>query len=437
MTDRKQLLIIGGGLAGSEAAWQAAGRGVLVTLYEMKPQRFSAAHCSPLLGELVCSNSLKSEALDTGSGLLKEELRRLGSLIMHAAEESRVPAGTALAVDRDRFSRLITETLESGEGIEVIREEVTVVPERGTIIIATGPLTSDALAEAIGELTHRRSLAFYDAISPIVTADSINFEVAFKGSRYNKGGADYVNCPLNKEEYYRFIKAVRDGHKAPLRQFEKITSFEGCLPIEDLVERGDNTLAFGPMKPVGLLDPRTDKQPFAIVQLRQENKEATLYNLVGFQTKLTYPEQDRIFRLIPGLEQAEFVRHGSLHRNTFIDAPRLLRNTLELTNDPRIFFAGQITGVEGYMESTAMGLLAGINTARALNNEAIIPPPPTTALGALLGHIQNTYAPRYQPMNINFGLLPPLERTVRKQDKRRLIVERALRDLARWKEAVG
>jgi methylenetetrahydrofolate--tRNA-(uracil-5-)-methyltransferase len=437
MADGKQLLIIGGGLAGSEAAWQAASRDIAVTLYEMKPQRFSAAHCSPLLGELVCSNSLKSEALDTGSGLLKAELRRLDSLIMQAAEESRVPAGSALAVDRDIFSRLITKALESREGIEIIREEVTVVPERGTVIIATGPLTSDALAEAVGELTHRRSLAFYDAISPIVTADSINFEIAFKGSRYNKGGADYINCPLSKEEYYHFVEAVRNGRKVPLQAFEKITSFEGCLPIEDLVERGDDTLAFGPMKPVGLLEPRTHKQPFAVVQLRQENKEATLYNLVGFQTKLTHPEQDRIFRLIPGLEQAEFVRHGSLHRNTFIDAPRILRGSLQLASDPRIFFAGQITGVEGYMESTAMGLVAGINAARALNNEAIIPPPPTTAVGALLGHIQNTYAPRYQPMNMNFGLLPPRGGGVRKQDKRRLMTERALRDLARWKGAVG
>ena len=437
MVDRKQLLIIGGGLAGSEAAWQAASRGVAVTLYEMKPQRFSAAHRSPLLGELVCSNSFKSESLETGPGLLKEELRRLGSLIIDAAEESRVPAGSALAVDRDVFSRLITEALESEQGIEVIREEVTVVPERGTIIIATGPLTSDALAEAIGELTHRRSLAFYDAISPIVTADSINFEVAFKGSRYNKGGADYVNCPLSKEEYYHFVKAVQDGSKVPLRAFEKIAPFEGCLPIEDLVERGNDTLAFGPMKPVGLLDPRTHEQPFAVVQLRQENKEATLYNLVGFQTKLTYPEQDRIFRLIPGLEQAEFVRHGSLHRNTFIDAPRLLEGSLHLKSNPRIFFAGQITGVEGYMESTAMGLIAGINAARALKDEAIIPPPHTTALGALLGHIQNTYAPSYQPMNINFGLLPPLGGAVRKKDKRGLMVERALRDLARWKETIA
>ena len=432
-----KLLIIGGGLAGSEAAWQAAKRGVAVTLFEMKPQRFSAAHCSPLLGELVCSNSLKSEALETAPGLLKEELRRLGSLIIQAADQSRVPAGSALAVDREVFACLITEALEGRPEIEIIREEVVSIPEQGMVIIATGPLTSDALAEAIMAMTHRRSLAFYDAISPIVTADSINFEVAFKGSRYGKGGADYVNCPLNKDEYYHFVTAVRDGHKVPLRAFEKTIPFEGCLPIEDLAERGVDTLAFGPMKPVGLLDPRTNEQPFAVVQLRQENKQGTLYNLVGFQTKLIYPEQERIFRLIPGLEQAEFARHGSLHRNTFIDAPRLLQSTLQLMSDPLIFFAGQITGVEGYMESTAMGLLAGINAARALNNQAIIPPPPTTALGALGGHITNTYAPHYQPMNINFGLLPPLMDATRKQERRRVMAERALRDLAAWKEVIA
>jgi methylenetetrahydrofolate--tRNA-(uracil-5-)-methyltransferase len=437
MTDKERLLIIGGGLAGSEAAWQAAHRRIPVTLFEMKPRRFSGAHRSPLLGELVCSNSLKSEALDTGPGLLKEELRRLNSLIIRAAEESRVPAGSALAVDREMFSRFITEALEAREEVKIVREEVTAIPQQGMVIIATGPLTSDALAEGIIELTHRRSLAFYDAISPIVTADSINFEIAFKGSRYGKGGADYVNCPLNKEEYYHFVKAVREGHTVPLRAFEKTIPFEGCLPIEDLAERGDNTLAFGPMKPVGLLDPHTGGQPFAVVQLRQENKEGTLYNLVGFQTKLTYPEQERIFRLIPGLEQAEFARHGSLHRNTFIDAPRLLRGTLQLTSDPRIFFAGQISGVEGYVESTAMGLLAGVNAAHSFNGQTIILPPPTTALGALVGHITNSYAPDYQPMNINFGLFPSLEGKGGRQARRRLIAERALRDLTAWREAIA
>jgi methylenetetrahydrofolate--tRNA-(uracil-5-)-methyltransferase len=424
-----RLLIIGGGLAGSEAAWQAARRGIAVTLYEMKPKRFSEAHHSPLLGELVCSNSLKSEDLETASGLLKEELRRLGSLIIRAADQSRVPAGSALAVDREVFSRHITEALEAKGEIEIVRKEVTSIPEEGTVIIATGPLTSEALAEAVIELTHRRSLAFYDAISPIVAADSINFGIAFKGSRYGKGGADYVNCPMNKEEYYRFVKAVREGDKVPLQDFEEAMPFEGCLPIEDLAERGQDTLAFGPMKPVGLIDPRTGEQPFAVVQLRHENKEGTLFNIVGFQTKLTYPEQERIFRLIPGLERAEFARHGSLHRNTFIDAPRILNNTLQLKSDLRIFFAGQITGVEGYVESTAMGFLAGVNAARSLMGQEIIPPPKTTAMGALVGHITNLYARDFQPMNINFGLFPPLEGRGGKREKRRRMSERALRDL--------
>jgi len=432
----ERLLIIGGGLAGSEAAWQAAHRGISVTLCEMKPQRFSEAHHSPLLGELVCSNSLKSEAMDTAPGLLKEELRQLGSLIIQSAEEGRVPAGTALAVDRDVFARLITEALEAREEVEIVREEVTAIPKEGVIIIATGPLTSDALAEAIMELTHRRSLAFYDAISPIVTTDSINFEVAFKGSRYGKGGADYVNCPLKREEYYRFVKAVREGQKVPLRAFEEAMPFEGCLPIEDLAERGADTLAFGPMKPVGLADPRTGEQPFAVVQLRQENRAGTLYNIVGFQTKLTYSEQERIFHLIPGLERAEFARLGSLHRNTFIDAPRLLNGHGQLKGDPRIFFAGQITGVEGYMESTAMGLLAGISAARSLKGQEIILPPKTTAMGSLVGHITNLYARDYQPMNINFGLFPPLGGKGRKRERRRRMAERALRDLEAWREAI-
>ncbi|OGP54086.1 MAG: methylenetetrahydrofolate--tRNA-(uracil(54)-C(5))-methyltransferase (FADH(2)-oxidizing) TrmFO [Deltaproteobacteria bacterium RBG_13_52_11] len=433
----KQLLIVGGGLAGCEAAWQASCRGIAVTLFEMKPKRFSGAHHSPLLGELVCSNSLKSEALDSAPGLLKEELRRLNSLIIRAAEESRVPAGSALAVDREVFSRLITEALEARDEVEIIREEITSIPQQGMVIIATGPLTSDALARAIMELTLSRSLAFYDAISPIVTEESINFDVAFKGSRYGKGGADYINCPMNREEYYRFVQAVQGGQKVPLHAFEEAMPFEGCLPIEDLAERGDDTLAFGPMKPVGLIDPRTGGQPFAVVQLRQENKEGALYNIVGFQTKLTYPEQERIFRLIPGLEQAEFARHGSLHRNTFIDAPRLLQGTLQFKKDPRIFFAGQITGVEGYMESTAMGLLAGVNAAHTLNGQEIILPPRTTAMGALVGHITNVYARDYQPMNINFGLFPPLGGTGRKGEKRRFMAERALRDLEAWKDSIG
>ncbi len=431
-----RILIIGGGLAGCEAAWQAARRSTRVTLYEMKPKSFSEAHHSPFLGELVCSNSLKSEDLGTASGLLKEEMRRLDSLIIWAAERSRVPAGSALAVDREEFARLITQALEAREEIEIIRGEVTAIPGHGVVIIATGPLTSNALAEAIMELTHRRHLSFYDAISPIVTSGSINFDIAFKGSRYGKGGDDYVNCPMNREEYYRFVEALKRGDKVPLRDFEEAMPFEGCLPIEDLSERGDDTLAFGPMKPVGLIDPRTGRQPFAVVQLRQENREGTLYNMVGFQTKLKYHAQDEVFRLIPGLERMEFVRYGSLHRNTFIDAPRLLHGTLQLMADPRIFFAGQITGVEGYVESAAMGLLAGINAARYLNGQEIVLPPKTTALGALVGHIINTYVRDYQPMNINFGLFPPLGQRGRRMEKRKRMVERALRDLEVWREAI-
>jgi len=430
-------VIIGGGLAGCEAAWQMASRGKTVTLYEMKPKRFSAAHHSPLLGELVCSNSLKSEALDTAPGLLKEEMRKLNSLIIQAADASRVPAGSALAVDREEFARNITDALEATKNINIVREEVTSIPEEVLLIIATGPLTSDALASAIMRLTSSRNLYFYDAISPIVTATSINFNIAFKASRYGKGSDDYVNCPLTRDEYYQFIQAIRAGEKVPLRDFEETMPFEGCLPIEDLVERGDDTLAFGPMKPVGLIDPRTGKQPFAVVQLRQENKAGTLYNMVGFQTKLTYPEQESIFRMIPGLEKVEFVRYGSLHRNTFINGPRLLRETLQFKADQRIFFAGQITGVEGYVESSAMGLLAGINAARYDSGLSIVPPPRTAAIGALVGHITDTYAKEYQPMNVNFGLLPPMNVRGHKRHRRRLLSERALRDLEVWMESIG
>jgi len=434
---KSKLLIIGAGLAGSEAAWQAAKRGVAVTLFEMKPKRFSAAHCSPLLGELVCSNSFKSESLETAPGLLKEELRRLGSLIIQAADQSRVPAGSALAVDREVFACLITEALEKRPEVEIVREEIVSIPEQGMVVIATGPLTSDVLAEAIMGMTHRRSLAFYDAISPIVAAESIDFTIAFKQSRYGKGGADYVNCPMNKEEYYRFVQAVREGEKVPLREFESAVPFEGCLPIEDLAERGRETLAFGPMKPVGLIDPRTGEQPFAVVQLRLENKEGTLYNIVGFQTKLTYSGQERIFRLIPGLGQADFVRLGSLHRNTFIDAPRLLKGSLQFKSDPRIFVAGQLTGIEGYMESTAMGFLAGVNAARLLTGQEIILPPRTTAMGALVGHVTNRFANDFQPMNVNFGLFPPLGGREGRREKRLRMSERALQDLEPWKEAIA
>lgn len=425
-------------MAGSEAAWQLARRGVKVVLYEMKPRKFSPAHRSPYLAELVCSNSLKSLELETAHGLLKEEMRRLGSLIIQEALNSRVPAGSALAVDREEFSRRITERLQSLPGVEIIREEVTEIPSEGYVIIATGPLTSESFMEAIGRLTQREHLHFYDATSPIVTAESIDFTKAFRGSRYGKGGDDYVNCPMTKEEYYRFVEELLKAEKVPFKDFEKVVPYEGCMPIEDMAERGKDTLAFGPLRPVGLIDPRTGKRPYAVVQLRPENREGTLYNMVGFQTKLKYPEQDRVFRLIPGLERAEFVRYGSMHLNTFIDSPRLLDQFLRLKRDPRILFAGQITGVEGYVESAATGLLAGINVSRMVRSLPLLPPPRTTALGALIGHVTNQYTPQYQPMGMNFGLLSPLEDPPKKkEERRRMLVERALRDLERWIEELG
>jgi methylenetetrahydrofolate--tRNA-(uracil-5-)-methyltransferase len=432
----QDIIVIGAGLAGCEAAWQIARRGSPVTLFEMKPHRFSAAHRSPLLAELVCSNSLKSAHLDTAPGLLKEEMRRLDSLIMEAADSNWVPAGSALAVDRHEFSRHITESVDESSEIRLVRQEITSIPAEAVIIVATGPLTSDALVNAIMELTISRNLYFYDAISPIVTSESIDFVKAFKASRYGKGSDDYVNCPLTTSEYYGLVNAIRGGEKVPLRDFEDTMPFEGCLPVEDLVARGDDTLAFGPMKPVGLVNPHTGEQPFAVVQLRQENKEATLYNMVGFQTKLKYPEQQRIFRMIPGLGNAEFVRYGSLHRNTFIHGPRLLQNTLQLKANPRILFAGQITGVEGYVESAAMGLLAGINALRYQKGLAGICPPKTTAIGALVGHITNAGVRDYQPMNVNFGLFPPPKHRGKRRERRTLMAQRALRDLETWKASI-
>jgi methylenetetrahydrofolate--tRNA-(uracil-5-)-methyltransferase len=434
----EKVIVIGGGLAGSEAAWQLAKRGVKVILYEMKPKRFSPAHRSPFVAELVCSNSLKSLELNTAHGLLKEEMRRFDSLIIQEALASRVPAGSALAVDREEFSRRITERLMSLPEVEIIREEVTEIPDEGFVIIATGPLTSEALMKEIAKLTDRKYLHFYDATSPIVTADSIDFTKAFRASRYGKGGEDYVNCPMTKEEYYRFVEELLRAEKVPFKDFEKVVPYEGCMPIEDMAQRGIETLAFGPLRPTGLIDPRTGERPYAVVQLRPENREGTLYNMVGFQTKLKYSEQDRVFRLIPGLEKAEFVRYGSVHLNTFIDAPRLLDKFLRLKKEERIWFAGQITGVEGYVESAATGLLAGINAARMVKGLPLIPPPPTTALGALISHVTNEYSPEYQPMGINFGLFPPLEVTVKKKEERRLLlVQRALRDLEIWKSQLG
>jgi len=427
------IVVIGAGLAGCEAAWQIAKRGGKVILYEMKPEAYSPAHRSPFFAELVCSNSFKSESVENASGVLKEEMGQLGSFILKVAKETKVPAGDCLAVDRTIFSRQITQTLENLENVEVIRKEVSCLPQDGITIIATGPLTSEILRKEIQKVTGSRHLFFYDAISPIVTADSINYQYAFKSSRYGKGGEDYVNCPMDEEAYDQFVEALNRAEKALVHPFEKRYLFEGCLPIEEMAERGRETLAYGPLKPVGLTDPKTGKRPFAVVQLRQEDRFETLFNLVGFQTRLKHEEQKRVFRMIPGLEKAEFVRLGSIHLNTFIDSPRLLSGSLQLKTHPNLFFAGQITGVEGYMESTAIGLLSGINAHRYANGIEAIVPPPTTAMGALVDYITHSSAVPFQPMNINFGLFPPLSGKSRGRGKRLLMARRALREMEEWK----
>ncbi|MDD2364649.1 MAG: methylenetetrahydrofolate--tRNA-(uracil(54)-C(5))-methyltransferase (FADH(2)-oxidizing) TrmFO [Desulfuromonadaceae bacterium] len=432
----QQITIIGGGLAGCEAAWQAAQRGVSVVLHEMKPVKYSPAHELHSLAELVCSNSLRGISLDNAVGLLKEELRRCGSLVMEGAEATSVPAGGALAVDRSLFSTYITEKIEAHPLIRIERGEVLNIPESGVVVIASGPLTSDALAAALAAVTGDR-LYFYDAIAPIVYADSLDMTKVFAASRYGKGdGDDYLNCPLNEEEYIRFIDELNRGEKVPARDFEKVVHFEGCMPVEELASRGIETLRFGPMKPVGLLNPHTGHEAHAVIQLRAENREKSMYNLVGFQTKLTYGEQKRVFRMIPGLESAEFVRLGSMHRNTFINSPQLLEVTQQLKSDPRIFFAGQITGVEGYVESAASGFLAGIAAASMLESKSIPVPPPETAMGALMAHITNTDAKHFQPMNVNYGLFPELPGRIKKKERRQKLAERALLALVEWRSAV-
>ncbi len=423
--------IIGAGLAGCEAAWQIARRGGKVTLYEMKPKSYSPAHRSPFFAELVCSNSFKSESIENAPGILKKEMRHLDSLILKIADETKVPAGDSLAVDRQIFSKRITQILESLENMEVIREEVSAIPDTGITVIATGPLTSDSMSRDIWKLTGT-PLFFYDAISPIVAADSIDFRKAFKLSRYGKG-EDYINCPMNEEEYLRFVEALNRAEKVPVQQFEKRYLFEACLPIEEMSGRGRDTLAFGPLKPVGLVDPKTREQPFAVVQLRQEDQFGTSFNLVGFQTRLKYEEQKRVFRMIPGLEKVEFLRLGSVHRNTYIDSPRLLSDSLQLRTRPRLFFAGQITGVEGYMESTAMGLLSGINAYRYAFGRPPVAPPDTTAMGALVRHVTRSVAVPFQPMNINFGLFPPCPGKHKGRERRLLVARRALREMEKWK----
>lgn len=435
---RNDIVIIGGGLAGSEAAWQAANRGAKVTLYEMRPKEMTQAHKTNNMAELVCSNSLGSVDLYSAPGILKEEMRRLGSLVVRAADQSRVPAGSALAVDRDQFSFKITQALESHQNIRIVREEITQIPNDGFCIVATGPLTSDKLSQAIARLTHSDHLFFYDAISPIIDADSIDMSVAFAGSRYEKGGADYLNCPMDESTYDRFYEALLAAEKVQPKEFEKTPYFEACLPIEVIAERGKQTMQFGPLKPVGLEDPRTGRRPFAVVQLRTENAHRSCYNVVGFQTKLTYGEQKRVFRMIPGLQEAEFLRYGSLHRNTFINSPKLLKSALQLKGHESVFFAGQLVGVEGYTDSAAMGGLAGINAARALAGLSLVTPPPTTAHGCLVSYITTSDPRHFQPMNMNFGLFPPLSRPVRdKALKRQMVSQRALEDHAAWMTQSG
>jgi methylenetetrahydrofolate--tRNA-(uracil-5-)-methyltransferase len=430
------ITIIGGGLAGSEAAWQAARLGVRVRLFEMKPQKYSPAHASPLLGELVCSNSLRAESLENAVGLLKEEMRRLNSLVMAAALATRVPAGKSLAVDREGFAAYLTQSLENEPLVEVVREEVDGLDPEQLTVVATGPLTSEAMAKALGSLTGQAHLHFYDAIAPIVYAHSLDMSVVFRASRYG-AGEDYLNCPFSEDEYTAFYEALMAGGQVPLRSFEEPRYFEGCLPIEIMASRGYRTLTFGPLKPVGLVHPRTGQQPFAVAQLRAENREGTLFNLVGFQTKLTYPEQKRIFCLIPGLAGAEFARLGSIHRNTFVHSPGLLSPHLNFLAHPNIFVAGQLSGVEGYVESSAMGLLAGINAARRALGQPLLTPPRNTAHGALIAHLTNTATKDFQPMNVNFGLFTPLAGRLPKRQRGAAYAERALEELEEWMTREG
>jgi methylenetetrahydrofolate--tRNA-(uracil-5-)-methyltransferase len=431
MNDRP-VKIIGGGLAGSEAAWQLLRRSIPVRLYEMRPLKMTAAHKTGLLGELVCSNSLRSADILSAPGLLKEELRLAGSLIIEAALESRVPAGSAMAVDRQLFAEYITERLGSHPLFELVHEEIGEIPDDGIVLVSTGPLTPRAFSEALKGVLGGEYLYFYDAIAPIVDTDGIDYSIVFRASRYGKGGDDYLNCPMNEEEYNRFYDALISADRVRAREFEDERFFEGCMPIEVMAERGRDTLRYGPMKPVGLRDPRTGKEPHAVVQLRLENWQGSSYNMVGFQTRLKWPEQDRVFRLIPGLRDVEFLRYGSIHRNTFINGPRFLSDTLSLKNNPDVYVAGQLTGVEGYIESTATGLLAGINIWRRLTGRAPVIPPEETAHGGLLQYVTASSPEGFQPSNINFGLIPPPEERIRdKRKKKEYIVRRAL---GKWKE---
>ena len=432
-----EIIVIGGGLAGVEAAWQAARAGARVRLYEMRPVKQTPAHRTDKLAEIVCSNSLKSDEQGSASHLLKEELRRGQSLVMEAAAIARVPAGAALAVDRQQFAEYITERIESHPQIEIVREEVTEIPRDAVTIIATGPLTSDALTWQIMKLTGDDQLYFYDAIAPIIAADSVDRSIAFMAARYDKGGDDYLNCPFDQEQYARFYEALTEANSVPLQRFEETRWFESCLPIEELARRGVDTLRYGPMKPVGLVDPRTGREPYAAVQLRQENLMADAYSMVGFQNHLRYGEQARVLRLIPGLERAEFLQFGQIHRNTYINAPRVLAATMQMRSASNLFFAGQITGVEGYVESVAMGWLAGNNAGRQLQGKELLLAPPRSAIGALARYVSGAETKNYQPVNITFALLKPLSpaqsKTVRrKRDRHLLQTNLALAEWDQW-----
>jgi methylenetetrahydrofolate--tRNA-(uracil-5-)-methyltransferase len=444
----QEVCVIGGGLAGVEAAWQAARLGARVVLYEMRPAKQTPAHRTDKLAEIVCSNSLKSDEAGTASYLLKEELRRAGSLVMEAATATKVPAGAALAVDRHKFAELITERIEQEPRISIVREEVQTIPENAISIIATGPLSSDALTTEIMKLTGSDQMYFYDAIAPIVSADSIDTAIAFRAARYDKGGDDYLNCPFNEAQYAEFYQALIEANSVPLQRFEETRWFEACLPIEELARRGVDTLRYGPMKPVGLRDPCTGREPYAAVQLRQENLMADAYSLVGFQNHLRYGEQARVLRLIPGLQNAEFLQFGQIHRNTYICSPRVLGATMQMRDRENVFFAGQITGVEGYVESVAMGWLAGVNAARLAFGTQLVEAPLASATGALAHYVSHADSKNFQPVNITFALLPPLPEPAkrasrRKRERRQLQVELALKEWDEWltqhahKEAVG
>ncbi len=430
----REVTVLGAGLAGSECAWQLAKRGIKVKLWEMKPEKMSPAHTSPYFGELVCSNSLRSDELSNAVGLLKAEMRSLGSLIMDSADKHRVAAGGALAVDREGFARYITEQLEQNENVEIIRREALDIPE-GELVIATGPLSSDAIAEKIAALCPDSDLHFYDAVAPIVTLESVDMDSAFFASRYDKGTADYVNCPMDKEEYLAFVKELVAAKEAPVHGFDDGGVFEGCMPVEVMARRGVDTLRYGPMKPVGLIDPRTGRENYAVVQLRRDNADGTIYNIVGFQTHLTWGEQKRVFSMIPALKNAEFVRYGVMHRNTYLNSPKLLDRYYRLRSEPRISFAGQMTGVEGYVESAASGMLVGIETAARVLGLESVDFPQETAIGALGLYISGGSVGDFQPMNINFGIIKPLEYRVKgKRNKNAEISKRSLEIIEKLKD---